>query len=102
MRTSTRHHRLLLVAFAAVWVVGGFHAARALLGFGGASMEAVAKNWIYTAAEVLAVAICAARVVARREDRWAWGLITFGLLTWTGGDLVWTLWLNHLANPPFP
>ncbi len=39
---------------------------------------------------------------ARREDRWAWALIAFGLLTWTAGDLVWTLWLNNLANPPFP
>ena len=36
------------------------------------------------------------------EDRWAWALIAFGLLTWTAGDLVWTLWLNNLANPPFP
>jgi two-component system, cell cycle response regulator len=85
-----------------MWLLVAFHAARALLGFGGAGMEAVAKNWIYTAAEVLAVAICATRVVARREDRWAWGLITFGLLAWTAGDLVWTLWLNNLANPPFP
>ncbi|HXD66916.1 MAG TPA: diguanylate cyclase, partial [Solirubrobacteraceae bacterium] len=102
MRTSPRHHRLLVVAFVAMWLLVAFHAARALLGFGGPGMEAVAKNWIYTAAEVLAVGICLARVVARREDRWAWGLIAFGLLTWTAGDLVWTLWLNNLANPPFP
>jgi two-component system cell cycle response regulator len=85
-----------------MWLLVAFHAARALLGFGGAGMEAVAKNWIYTAAEILAVAICVARVWLRREDRWAWGLIAFGLLTWTAGDLVWTLWLNNLANPPFP
>ena len=85
-----------------MWLLVAFHAARALLGFGGPGMEAVAKNWIYTAAEVLAVGICLARVVTRREDRWAWALIAFGLLTWTAGDLVWTLWLNNLANPPFP
>jgi diguanylate cyclase (GGDEF)-like protein len=102
MRTTTRHPRLLTAAFAAMWVLVAFHAAHALLGFGGAGMAAVAKSWIYTAAEVLAVAICAARVWARREDRWAWALIAFGLLTWTAGDLVWTLWLNNLANPPFP
>src|SRR4029077_11441535 len=74
----------------------------ALLGFGGAGMEAFAKNWIYTAAEILAVAICAARVWRRREDRLAWGLIAFGLLTWKAGDLVWTVWLNNLADPPVP
>jgi diguanylate cyclase (GGDEF)-like protein len=102
MRTPIRHHRLLVVAFATMWVLVAFHAARALVGFGGPGMEAVAKNWVYTAAEVLAVAICAARVWVRREDRWAWALIAFGLLTWTAGDLVWTLWLNNLANPPYP
>jgi diguanylate cyclase (GGDEF)-like protein len=102
MRTSTRQPRLLRIAFAAMWLLVAFHAAHALLGFGGPAIAALAKNWVYTAAEVLAVAICAARVWARREDRWAWALIAFGLLTWTAGDLVWTLWLNNLANPPFP
>lgn len=43
-----------------------------------------------------------ARVVRRRENRLAWGLITAGLLVWAAGDLVWTLWLNNLANPPYP
>ena len=85
-----------------MWFLVAFHAAHALLGFGGAGMAAVAKNWIYTAAEVIASAICVARVWARRENRWAWGLIAFGLVTWTAGDLVWTLWLNNVANPPYP
>ena len=102
MRTSHRHPRVLTAAFAAMWFLVAFHAAHALLGFGGAGMAAVAKNWIYTAAEVIASAICVARVWARRENRWAWGLIAFGLVTWTAGDLVWTLWLNNVANPPYP
>jgi HD-GYP domain-containing protein (c-di-GMP phosphodiesterase class II) len=102
MRTSTRHPRLLTIAFTAMWLAVAFHAARALLGFGGAGMEAFTKNWVYTAAEVLAVVICAARVWARSDDRWVWGLIAFGLLTWTAGDMVWTLWLNNVASPPFP
>ncbi|MGH2894183.1 MAG: HD domain-containing phosphohydrolase, partial [Solirubrobacteraceae bacterium] len=102
MRTSSRHPRLLAVAFAAMWVAVAFHAAHALLGFGGAGMASFCKSWIYTTAEVMAVVICLARVWERREDRWAWGLIAFGLLAWTGGDLVWTLWLNNVANPPFP
>jgi diguanylate cyclase (GGDEF)-like protein len=102
MRTSRRQLHPLSLAFAAMWLAVAFHAEHALLGFGGAGMEAFAKNWVYTAAEILAVAICAARVWSRREDRWAWGLIAFGLLAWTAGDLVWTVWLNNLADPPAP
>ena len=100
MRTATRHPRLLAIAFAAMWVVVAFHGAHAVLGFGGAGMASFCKNWVYTVAEVIASAICVARVWTRREDRWAWGLIAFGLVTWTAGDLVWTLWLNNVANPP--
>ncbi len=102
MRTATRHPRLLAIAFTAMWVVVAFHGAHAVLGFGGAGMASFCKNWVYTVAEVIASAICVARVWTCREDRWAWGLIAFGLVTWTAGDLVWTLWLDNVANPPYP
>ncbi|MGO9975729.1 MAG: HD domain-containing phosphohydrolase [Solirubrobacteraceae bacterium] len=80
----------------------GFHAARALLGFGGRGLDAFTENWVYTAAEFLAIAVCAWRVRACSEDRRAWAAMTLGLLLWAIGDLIWTLWLNDLANPPFP
>jgi two-component system, cell cycle response regulator len=102
MRTSTRHPRLLTVAFAAMWLLVAFHGAHALLHFGGPSLTSFTNTWVYTAAEVMALIICAARAWARRRDRWAWALVAFGVLTWTGGDLVWTLWLDNLANPPYP
>ena len=85
-----------------MWLIVAFHAAHALLRFGGAGMTSFTNTWVYTAPEVMAVAICGARVWAKRDDRWAWALIAFGLLTWTAGDLVWTLWLDNLANPPYP
>lgn len=79
-----------------------FHAAHALLGFGGHGLDSFTNKWLYTAVELIAVAVCTARVIRRRENRWAWALVTFGLLTWTGGDLLWTVWLGNLADPPFP
>jgi hypothetical protein len=85
-----------------MWLLVAFHGARALLGFGGAEMRWFCTSWVYTAAEVVAVAICISRVLTERTNRLAWGLIAFGMLTWTAGDLVWTLWLDDLANPPFP
>lgn len=89
----------------AAWLLGlGVlaHALHALFGFGGHRLDGFYKNDVYTAVEVLAVAVSGARVVLVRQERWAWGLMTFALAVWTGGDLVWTVWLNNLANPPYP
>ena len=94
--------RILLVAVAAMGLGVVWHAGHALFGLGGHRLDAFTKNWVYTAVEMIAVALCAARAVRWREDRWAWGLMAFGLLAWTGGDLVWTVWLNDLENPPSP
>jgi two-component system, cell cycle response regulator len=94
--------RLLLVAFGAMGVGVAFQAAHALLVVGGHGLDAFTNNGVYTAVEVLAVAVCAARVVIKREDRAAWAFMTLALLAWTGGDLVWTLWLDNVANPPSP
>jgi two-component system cell cycle response regulator len=102
MRTLSSNSRLLRIAVAVMAAGVAFHGARAVLGFGGRGLESFTKNWVYTAIELMAVGVCGARVLRRPEDRWAWGLITSGLLTWTGGDLVWTLWLNNLSHPPFP
>ncbi len=73
-----------------------------MFGLGGRALDSLVESWVYTGVELIAVAVCAFRAVSKRDDRWAWGLVTFGLVTWTGGDLVWTLWLENLANPPSP
>ncbi len=79
-----------------------FDAIHALFGLGHPSLDGFAKDGVYTAIELVAVGVCAARVLQRKQDRVAWMLVTVGLLTWTGGDLVWTTWLNNVANPPDP
>jgi two-component system, cell cycle response regulator len=94
--------RALAIAFVAMGLAIAFHAVHALLGLGHPSLDAFVKDGIYTAIELVAVGICAARVLQRRQDRAAWLLITAGLLAWTGGDFVWTIWLNNVANPPYP
>jgi diguanylate cyclase (GGDEF)-like protein len=102
MRRAVTAHPFLAIAIAAVLVGGGFETLQAATGLGGHQLETVADKYVYTALELIAVAVCAARVVRRREDRLAWGLMTFALIAWTGGDLVWTLWLDGVTNPPYP
>jgi two-component system cell cycle response regulator len=102
MSSFSSQSRWLSAAFAAMGIGVAFHAAHAVLGLGGHGLDSFSKDWVYSAVELIAVAVCAARVVRKRENRWAWALVTFGVLTWTSGDLLWTVWLGKLTNPPFP
>jgi diguanylate cyclase (GGDEF)-like protein len=79
-----------------------FHVSHALFGLGGHGLDAFSKDGVYTAVELIAVGMCATRAVRTRDDRAAWVFMTLGLLAWTGGDLIWTIWLNDIANPPTP
>ncbi len=96
--------RSRVLAFACVVMAAGIllHALHALFHVGRPALDGFIEDGVYTAIEVLAVGVCAARVFRRREDRTAWLLITVGLVAWTGGDLVWTLWLENVAHPPYP
>ncbi len=99
---SESRPRLLLVGFSALAVALAFHATHALTHFGGAGLDTFSSDYLYTAIELVAVGLCLARAVRRPQDRVAWLLIATGLLAWTGGDLVWTLWLDHVSSPPYP
>ena len=89
-------------AFAAISLGMGFELLRAATGVGGHALDSLTNNWVYMAIEFIAVAACAARVMQRRDQRLAWTLMTLALACWSAGDLLWTVWLDHLSNPPFP
>ena len=88
--------------FSAIGLMIGLLGAHAVLDLGGRASDGLFKNGVYMAIEFAAVAVAAARVIRRPENRLAWGLIAAGLLVWASGDLVWAVWLNDLANPPYP
>ena len=78
------------------------HAVHALIGPGDGPLDRVIASWVYTAVIWIASAMCLLAAATRRRERGAWGLIGLGLLLWSGGDLVWTVWLTNLENPPYP
>jgi two-component system cell cycle response regulator len=102
MRRSISHHPV--IALAGLAMAGGvvLEALTALTGIGGAGLNSFCDQDVYTGVELLAVAVCATRVLRRRSDRLAWALMTFALVAWTAGDLLWTLWLDNVADPPYP
>src|SRR5579883_2819685 len=97
-----RAHRLLSIAIAAMAAGVAWEFVRAATGVGGARLEAFSSQWVYTAVEAIAVLVCATRVAVRKQDRPAWLCMTLGLATWSVGDLLWTVWLDYVPNPPFP
>src|ERR1700734_2026744 len=89
-------------AFAAITVGMAFEIVRAATGVGGPRLDTLTNDWIYQAIEFVALAVCVARVVQRREKRLVWTLMTIGLALWSVGDLLWSAWLEKVSNPPFP
>jgi diguanylate cyclase (GGDEF)-like protein len=87
------------IAFAALFVA---LAAHAVMTVGFVSVPTTVTDVIYTAMEIGAVALTAARAIAVKRNRAAWALIAAGLGLWTIGDLCWTLWYNRLEQAPYP
>jgi two-component system cell cycle response regulator len=100
--SSESKSRALPFAFAAAGLAIAFSGAHAIAGLGGSGLDDFANVWVYTGIELLAVGLCLARVLRRAEDRVAWLIIGAGLLAWTGGDFVWTIWLDGVSSPPYP
>src|SRR2546425_1155143 len=94
--------RALRLTFAAIGAALAAHALHAVFGLGGRGLDGFFKDGLYMAIELVALGACLARVLQRARDRGAWGLICLGLAAWAGGDLVFTVWLENLSNPPYP
>src|SRR3954447_5992303 len=97
--TSSRTLRLGFMLPAACLVSASAHPLVALAGH---SLDSFVEDWLYTAIELGAVGLCLLRVVRVREERAAWLLMGISLITWSAGDLLWTVWLDGVSNPPYP
>jgi diguanylate cyclase (GGDEF)-like protein len=102
MRRTVASHPVLTCAVIALGLGVGFEFLRAFTNVGGQALYWFATSWVYTAVEWIAVAVCTTRAMRRSADRLAWSLMALALACWSAGDLVWTVWLNYVSNPPFP
>ena len=94
--------RIVRTVFAVLALGLAVHAAHALIGPGDGPIDHAIASWVYTGVMWVGSAMCLLAAAVRRRERGAWALIGLGLLLWSGGDLVWTLWLGDLENPPYP
>jgi two-component system, cell cycle response regulator len=94
--------RIVRPVFALLLLGLAVHAGHAIVGPGDGPVDHAIASWVYTGVMWVGSAMCLLAAAARRRERGAWALIGLGLLFWSGGDLVWTLWLGDLDNPPYP
>jgi hypothetical protein len=59
-------------------------------------------EWSYSAAELAAVALLALRIATHRSERAAWAWVMVGVLSFTLGDLYWSLVLTGQDEVPYP
>jgi diguanylate cyclase (GGDEF)-like protein len=67
-----------------------------------AALNDAASLWMYHGALVLASLTCFTRAAVARDQWAAWVAFGLGLLSWTAGDLYWTLALGDVKNVPYP
>jgi len=85
---------LTVALFAAVAVQFEAH-------LGGPSVDRLFSNWIYDVVGIAAGVTCVLRGLSSRERR-AWIWIGAGVLSWTAGDIYWTVALETVKSPPYP
>ena len=65
-------------------------------------LTTAADIWVYHATLVLASFACLVRAALVRDQRAVWVAVGLGLLSWTAGDLYWTLALSEVKTAPYP
>ena len=91
----------------AAWLfvaIGGLslHAAHTGLGLGGREVTALFDEWLYNGLMLGAAFACVVRGIKVRTDRLSWLLLGTGLLSWSAGDLVFSLVLVDQFEVPVP
>jgi diguanylate cyclase (GGDEF)-like protein len=94
--------RVLGAGFALVALLLAVTAANALLGVGGKAAADPIRDWLSCAVYILVAAIVALRALRGHTKRGAWAVFALGLALYAAGNLLWSLWLGHLSNPPLP
>src|SRR5450755_2140946 len=94
--------RALAVCFALLLVILAVTGANAVLGIGGRSVEKPIRDWLSSAIYILVAGIVALRAVRVTMKRVPWAIFAAGLSFYGLGNVLWSLWIEHLRNVPIP
>jgi diguanylate cyclase (GGDEF)-like protein len=91
--------RICLYAAGIAWVV---YALQIATGVGGAGVDEFFTDYAYNGLLFAGALLCTWRAIAIREDRLAWSIMAFGIISWSAADIVWTTVYADDPNAPYP
>ncbi len=102
LHRGARRPALVLWASAAVLALVGAFTAQITTGVFGAGHRVFWNSWVYQAAVLGVLCLCAWRALSIEEGRRGWSIMSIGLgLYWVAG-VYYALWLSQAENAPYP
>src|SRR5215212_2838136 len=87
-----RRARLLAPALAAAAALAlAAHVLHVTAGFGGPQTDGLFSNWVYNGVIVAGALLCLLRAWSVREQRGAWLAFGIGILSWSLGEIYYSL-----------
>ena len=86
----------------AFWAVAAVGCVALLLSTGAGVGPGWLFDWLYIGLMVMAAVSCFWRAATVRAERLAWTVMGAGLLSWTFGELCWTVAFNNFDTVPVP
>jgi two-component system, cell cycle response regulator len=71
-------------------------------GLAGEGITSLFQDYLYNGLLLAGAGFCLWRAAAASEERAAWLVMGAGLVSWTAGDVVWTVAYADDPNPPYP
>ena len=101
MVPGTQGALLRLCGYAAAGLMALF-ALQVSTDLAGEEVTAAFQDYLYNGLLFAGAAFCLWRAAAVREERVAWALMGVAIVSWTGGDIVWTILYADDPNAPYP
>jgi diguanylate cyclase (GGDEF)-like protein len=93
---------VLVLGFALLATMLLVTAANAVFGLGGAAAEKPIRDWLSSAVYILVAVLVALRAIKVEHKRVSWAIFAVGLSLYGLGNVLWSLWVEHLSAPPIP
>jgi diguanylate cyclase (GGDEF)-like protein len=102
MEVSRSQRGALRVCWCALAVVWLGYSAQIATGALGDAATTFARDYLYNGLLFAGALLCLWRVIAIPQDRLAWALMAFAIVSWSAADIFWTAVYANDPNAPYP